>query len=69
MSNEIFSRSIKDSRTLLEFNRRIRETKDEGYKAHLIEQRNSFEKMLEEEFEEKQMEKFLKEISGFDEFA
>jgi len=67
--SEIFDRSIEDSKTLLDFNRRIRETKDIGHKEHLIEQRNNFEKLLKEEYEEKKMEKFLKELDGYDEFA
>lgn len=69
MSYEIFDRSIKDSQIVLDFNRRIRETKDVGYKEHLIEQRDNFKNLLEAEYEQKQLDKFFKEINGYDEFA
>lgn len=69
MSNEIFERKTSDWNYLLELNKKIRLTNDICYKEHLIAQRDNFEKQLEEAYEEKQMEKFLKELNGYDEFA
>lgn len=68
-SNEIFERKTSDWNYLLELNKKIRLTNDIGHKEHLIAQRDNFEKQLEEAYEEKQMEKFLKELNGYDEFA
>lgn len=67
--SEIYDRKTSDWNYLLELNKKIRLTKDIVYKEHLIAQRENFEKQLEDAYEEKQMEKFLKELNGYDEFA
>lgn len=67
--SEILNRISKDWNYISQLNRKILVAKTNEDKSILREKKKQFENFLEKEHEEKQVEKFIKEINGYDEFA